>query len=78
MKKKSESKYIFGKYEKIQLCGETHILLTSCLRNRFAEVENGLVSSVLPAGVVGGGGPGPGGQRRARHQDHPVEQHPWT
>ena len=33
---------------------------------------------VLPAGVVGRGGPGPGGQRRARHQDHPVEQHPWT
>ena len=29
-----------------------------------------------PAGVVGGGGPSPGGQRGARHQDHPVEQHP--
>lgn len=32
---------------------------------------------MLPAGIVGGGGPGPGGQRGARHQDHPVEQHPW-
>ena len=31
-----------------------------------------------PAGVVGGGGPGPRGQRGARHQDHPVEQHPWN
>lgn len=51
---------------------EKNTLLMSCYIRRALDWE-----VVLPARVVGGGGPGPGGQRRARHQDHPVEQHPW-
>ena len=31
--------------------------------------------SVLPAGVLGGGGPGPGRQGRAGHENDAVEQH---
>ena len=33
---------------------------------------------MLPACIVGRGGPGPGGERRARHQDNPVKQHSWN